>query len=155
MSSLELPRAVSVASGSPALASVSESTSKENQEKVDGATSDESSFNSLYNVRHRPRVHDPARDLSIQVLEKFSLVTKFARETTSQLFRENHGNGFSPPQRRTHKQPSVADAHDEYYDAEEVPDQGPVAPDPLEVTLLIFKLVTNAVVAYTVLSRMV
>lgn len=37
--------------------------------------------------QRRPR--DPARDVSIQVLEKFSLVTKFARDTTAQLFGEN------------------------------------------------------------------
>ncbi|MCO5568726.1 hypothetical protein L7F22_022425 [Adiantum nelumboides] len=35
------------------------------------------------------RARDPARDVSIQVLEKFSLVTKFARDTTAQLFGEN------------------------------------------------------------------
>ncbi|KAI5069146.1 hypothetical protein GOP47_0015447 [Adiantum capillus-veneris] len=39
------------------------------------------------NQQRRPR--DPARDVSIQVLEKFSLVTKFARDTTAQLFGEN------------------------------------------------------------------
>ena len=39
--------------------------------------------------QHQRRVHDPARDISIQVLEKFSLVTKFARDTTAQLFGES------------------------------------------------------------------
>eukprot|EP00249_Psilotum_nudum_P016251 c25747_g1_i3 orf=143-2287(+) len=37
----------------------------------------------------RGRSRDPARDISINVLEKFSLVTKFARETTAQLFGES------------------------------------------------------------------
>lgn len=41
------------------------------------------------------RIQDPARDLSIQVLEKFSLVTKFARDTTAQLFGENRLLGSS------------------------------------------------------------
>lgn len=41
------------------------------------------------------RTRDPARDLSIQVLEKFSLVTKFARDTTAQLFGENRLLGSS------------------------------------------------------------
>lgn len=40
--------------------------------------------------RMRQRAHDPAHDLSIQVLEKFSLVTKFARDTTSHFLREIH-----------------------------------------------------------------
>jgi hypothetical protein len=41
------------------------------------------------------RVHDPAHDISIQVLEKFSLVTKFARDTTAQLFGERRLLGGS------------------------------------------------------------
>ncbi|KAG6551031.1 hypothetical protein Mapa_007264 [Marchantia paleacea] len=35
------------------------------------------------------KTKDPARDISMHVLEKFSLVTKFARETTAQLFGES------------------------------------------------------------------
>ncbi|KAH9287587.1 hypothetical protein KI387_031704 [Taxus chinensis] len=38
---------------------------------------------------HHERLRDPARDISIHVLEKFSLVTKLARETTAHLFGEN------------------------------------------------------------------
>lgn len=39
--------------------------------------------------RHQQRSRDPARDNIIHVLEKFSLVTKFARDTTAQLFGES------------------------------------------------------------------
>ncbi|KAJ3677231.1 hypothetical protein LUZ60_002955 [Juncus effusus] len=48
-----------------------------------------------YNSRpNKNKQNDPGL---IQVLEKFSLVTKFARETTSSLFRENHhGNQYIP-----------------------------------------------------------
>ncbi|XP_078150698.1 rabGAP/TBC domain-containing protein isoform X2 [Carex rostrata] len=42
----------------------------------------------------RPSNKNKQGDLSMQVLEKFSLVTRFARETTSSLFRENHGNQY-------------------------------------------------------------
>eukprot|EP00252_Welwitschia_mirabilis_P020499 TRINITY_DN5046_c0_g1_i3.p1 TRINITY_DN5046_c0_g1~~TRINITY_DN5046_c0_g1_i3.p1 ORF type:complete len:672 (+),score=142.29 TRINITY_DN5046_c0_g1_i3:181-2196(+) len=41
----------------------------------------------------RERTRDPARDISIHVLEKFSLVTKFARDTTAQLFGEHKLSG--------------------------------------------------------------
>ncbi|KAL9260043.1 TBC1 domain family member 15-like protein [Drosera capensis] len=57
---------------------------------------------SKYNVNQKLK-HDPRRDLSIQVLEKFSLVTKFARDTTSQLFREN-SDSFLLNGRRKHEQ---------------------------------------------------
>ncbi|CAL5379389.1 unnamed protein product [Camellia sinensis] len=53
------------------------------------------------NGRRMQKVQDPARDLSMQVLEKFSRVTRFARETTSQIFRESHSDSFGTNERRT------------------------------------------------------
>ncbi|CAH1432813.1 unnamed protein product [Lactuca virosa] len=64
LSSMELPRALSSSS-------FTDSPFSDNQERLEDGGS-----------RHK-------RDISIQVLEKFSLVTRFARETTSQLFRES------------------------------------------------------------------
>ncbi|GAU11865.1 hypothetical protein TSUD_194870 [Trifolium subterraneum] len=101
LSSLQLPRAVPLARG-PSNMSVDESTLNENQERSDSGVNNGSASVPQFHGRPRHKVHDPARDLSIQVLEKFSLVTKFARETTSQLFRENQTNGFSANERRTH-----------------------------------------------------
>ncbi|XVE54461.1 hypothetical protein DITRI_Ditri03aG0083200 [Diplodiscus trichospermus] len=131
LSSLELPRAVPIASAPSTPVSVGESTSHENEEKTDVDVHDGSASIHQYNGRQRQKVHDPARDISIQVLEKFSLVTKFARETT-QLFRETHSNGFAPFERRNSKQSALDYSHKPSDDSEEVPVQGPVAPDPLE-----------------------
>ncbi|MBA0672471.1 hypothetical protein Goklo_023857 [Gossypium klotzschianum] len=132
LSSLELPRAVSIPSmpSTPGLAR--ESTSHENQERTDVGVSDVSASIPQYNGRRRQKFHDPARDISIQVLEKFSFVTKFARETTSQLFRESHSNGFRPLERRKSNQ-SDDYSHKPSDDAEGVAVQSPVAPDPVEV----------------------
>ncbi|XWS27039.1 hypothetical protein CRYUN_Cryun26dG0081700 [Craigia yunnanensis] len=132
LSSLELPRAVSIASAPSTPVSVGESTSHENEERTDVGLCDGSASIPQYNGRQRQKVHDPARDISIQVLEKFSLVTKFARETTSQLFRETHSNDFGPFERRNSDQSALDYSHKPSDDAEEVPVQSPVAPDPLE-----------------------
>ncbi|GMH27308.1 hypothetical protein Nepgr_029151 [Nepenthes gracilis] len=91
LSSLELPRAVSIANAPSTGISIAESPSIENQESMDGSAYGSTSASRIIG-KQRHKVHDPARDLSIQVLQKFSLVTKFARETTSQLFRENGDN---------------------------------------------------------------
>lgn len=133
LSSLELPMAVSVANGPSTSVSVSEPPSNENQEKADGGNFDGLGATSQYNGRHRPKIHDPARDLSIQVLEKFSLVTKFARDTTSQLFRESHGDGFGSNDRRHHNQSLLDSPHKASSDEQKVPDEIPVPSDPLEV----------------------
>jgi hypothetical protein len=45
--------------------------------------------------RQHQQSKDPARDLSIQVLEKFSMVTKFARDTSAHLFGESRLLGNS------------------------------------------------------------
>jgi len=100
LSSLELPRAVPLARG-PSDMSADESTLNENQERNDSGVNNGSVSAPQFHRRPRHKVNDPTRDLSIQVLEKFSLVTKFARETTSQLFRENQTNGFRANERRT------------------------------------------------------
>ena len=85
---------------------------------------------SQYNGRSKHK----AQDLSIHdVLEKFSLVTKFARDTTSQIFGDNHGNGFRS-ERRSHNQPSVDYRRKASNLEEEIPDEIPVPSDPLEVT---------------------
>ncbi|KAA3468350.1 TBC1 domain family member 15-like isoform X2 [Gossypium australe] len=131
LSSLELPRAVSIPSMPSTPVLPRESTSHENQERTDVGISDVSASIPQYNGRRRQKFHDPARDISIQVLEKFSFVTKFARETTSQLFRESHGNGFRPLERRKSNQ-SDDYSHKPSDDAEGVADQSPVAPDPVE-----------------------
>ncbi|XP_018836650.2 TBC1 domain family member 15-like isoform X1 [Juglans regia] len=131
LSSLELPRAVSLASEPSMSISVGESPLKDDQERADGEVRNESSNISQNNVMQRQKVHDPARDLSIQVLEKFSLVTKFARDTTSQLFRESHGNGYGAIERRSHKQSSLDCPQKTSNIEEKAPEEIPVASDPL------------------------
>lgn len=59
-----------------------------------------SSSASEYRGRHTPQYHDPARDISLQVLEKFSVITRFARETTSQIFQESHKKGLMTYEKR-------------------------------------------------------
>ncbi|KAM1360854.1 hypothetical protein COP2_026713 [Malus domestica] len=132
LSSLELPRALSVASGQSTLVSVGETSSDENQERTSGYVQEGSISISQYNERQRQRVHDPARDLSIQVLEKFSLVTKFARETTSQLFRDNHSNGYGAIERRSNNQSPIDYPQKASHDSNRAPEKSPVPPDSLE-----------------------
>ncbi|KAK6941686.1 Rab-GTPase-TBC domain [Dillenia turbinata] len=134
LSSLELPRAVYVVNGPSTWTPVSssQSPSTENQEPADRISIDGGLITS-HSGRRKQKAHDPARDLSIQVLEKFSLVTKFARETTSQLFRENHGNHFGANERRYHNQ-SVLDLTPDFVSNESgKPDLVPVPSDPLEL----------------------
>lgn len=132
LSSLELPGVISIASTSTSGSSV-------NQEEADGSGYD--GIASSQNVgRPRHKFNDPARDLSIQVLEKFSLVTKFARETTSQLFREPSGeHTFSNEGRKqsqTHSAPEIPPklpSHELQTINDEVPvPRVPVPADPLE-----------------------
>ncbi|XP_041007930.1 TBC1 domain family member 15-like isoform X1 [Juglans microcarpa x Juglans regia] len=131
LSSLELPRAVSLASEPSMSISVGESPLNDDQERADGEVRNESSNLSQNNVMQRQKVHDPARDLSIQVLEKFSLVTRFARDTTSQLFRESHGNGYGAIERRSHKQSSLDCPKKTSNIEEKAPEEIPLASDPL------------------------
>lgn len=122
---MELPRAVPVASPSPKNASPTFA----DQELDKSSTSQQNG--------RRAKHHDPARDLSIQVLEKFSLVTRFARETTSQLFRESQLDGFTPIEGR--KDSHMSPVHHQSTTSDE-PSKGPdvvsVAADPVEVILL-------------------
>ncbi|KAM3321355.1 TBC1 domain family member 15 [Capsicum chacoense] len=129
LSSLELPRAVSVTNTPSSAAAPSESPSS----WTDGETFDRNSALAQQNARQRQKNNDPARDLSIQVLEKFSLVTRFARETTSQLFWEAQGDGFIPNDRRkhnekTHDYPRIAESNN----IQKLPEDVPVPADPLE-----------------------
>ncbi|KAH9532856.1 hypothetical protein CY35_18G021400 [Sphagnum magellanicum] len=65
---------------------------EDNKNVTDGTDSNNMG---LSEHRQRKNSRDPARDLSIQVLEKFSMVTKFARETKAQLFGESRLLGNS------------------------------------------------------------
>ena len=130
LSSLELPRVVSVASGE---SSVGESPLGQSQDRSGGNVRDGSLSISQYNGRPRQKVQDPARDLSIHVLEKFSLVTKFARETTSQIFGDAHNNGFGATERRNYSQSSIDYRQKQSDSAEKVSKETPVPSDPLEV----------------------
>ncbi|KAM7511531.1 hypothetical protein LguiB_010406 [Lonicera macranthoides] len=137
LSSLELPRAVPVANGPSSPVSAFGSPSKRDHERTDRSDFDGSLSVIRQNGRHRQKSLDPARDISIQVLEKFSLVTRFARETTSQLFRESQSDGFSATEKRNHGQ-SAHDhpSHMASGDVQEVPDLVAVDADPLEIDKL-------------------
>ncbi|CAL5397170.1 unnamed protein product [Camellia sinensis] len=135
LSSLELPRAV-VANGLSSSVSVDECPSIDNSERTDGGAFDGTASHIQNNGRRRQKVQDPARDLSIQVLEKFSRVTRFARETTSQIFRESHSDSFGTNERRTHNlTPHDYPSNVASNDVEKVTEQIPVTKDPLEKTL--------------------
>ncbi|CAG7892710.1 unnamed protein product [Brassica rapa] len=101
LSSLELPSSLPVASGQSTYP-LDEVYSNENQGGTSAGVDNRVSNLSQYGLR-KQKSHDPTRDLSIHLLEKFSLVTKFARETTTQLFSEN--NGFGSAGKRWNNQP--------------------------------------------------
>ncbi|KAK7264897.1 hypothetical protein RJT34_32510 [Clitoria ternatea] len=131
LSSLELPRAVPLACG-PSNMSGGESILNENQERVDNGVDNGSLSVSQSHGRPRHKAQDPGRDLSIQVLEKFSLVTRFARETTSQIFGENQSNGFSTNERRTPIQTNLDHPKKSSDIVENIPDESPVVLDSQE-----------------------
>ncbi|KAH9761692.1 Rab-GAP TBC domain-containing protein [Citrus sinensis] len=114
LSSLELPRAVSIASGSSTPVSIGDSPTNVNLERTNGGLGHDSPHKRLKIL---------PRDISIQVLEKFSLVTKFARETTSQLFRENHSNGFGAFEKKFDSQSALDFDHKASYDTETIFDK--------------------------------
>ncbi|KAL3642961.1 hypothetical protein CASFOL_013776 [Castilleja foliolosa] len=127
LSSLELPLAVSVPNVHSPIVGANESFSSAELERG------EPDNNLQQYGRQRLKVHDPARDLSIQVLEKFSLVTRFARETTSQLFRETHLDASSPNDERKPGQSSPAYHHiTASNDSPKVHDEVSVPSDPVE-----------------------
>ncbi|KAK8926219.1 hypothetical protein KSP39_PZI018201 [Platanthera zijinensis] len=92
LSSLELPRVFSVANGTPVHDSPSEVSAIDDSVNVNRITSSGTFSASEYGGSLKNKANDPTHDISIQVLEKFSLVTKFAREATSQIFREFQDN---------------------------------------------------------------
>ncbi|KAK1418467.1 hypothetical protein QVD17_27612 [Tagetes erecta] len=128
LSSLELPG--SLANRTPLSSGTPSDGSLENKH-----TSEDGHLRSIQrNNKQRQKSHDPARDISIQVLEKFSLVTRFARETTSQLFREGLVDGHGPNEKKRsnwaskdHQSQGMASN-----DMEIVPKKVPVPSDPLE-----------------------
>ncbi|KAL9242453.1 hypothetical protein vseg_016446 [Gypsophila vaccaria] len=138
LSSLELPRVVSIGTPS-ANASVVVSPTAENQARENQYDASTSSEN---RSKNKQKTNDPARDLSIQVLEKFSLVTKFARDTTSQLFGENSGENFLPDVKKPVHSQSLPDLHSKLPPielekvADEVPVPVPVPADPMELDKL-------------------
>ncbi|XP_057485805.1 GTPase-activating protein gyp7-like isoform X3 [Actinidia eriantha] len=135
LSSLELRRDVSVANGLSSAISAGESPSNEYQQRTEGGTIDGSATDIQHNRRQRQKAQDPARDLSIQVLEKFSRVTRLARETTSQLFRESQSDGFGANESKNHNlTPHQYPSNVSSIDSEKVPSKIPVASDPLEKT---------------------
>ncbi|WVZ73988.1 hypothetical protein U9M48_022229 [Paspalum notatum var. saurae] len=91
LSSLELPGVASVANAMSRQNSLSFTGSVDETRHADDGRHGAASSMSQYSSKQKPKSNDPGRDLSIQVLEKFSLVTKFARDTTSSLFRDNIG----------------------------------------------------------------
>ncbi|MCL7043277.1 hypothetical protein MKW94_003435 [Papaver nudicaule] len=130
LSSLELPRAVSIANS--ASTSVSSAPSGETS-----ARTDDGGLSIIQHTGRRQKVNDPARDISIQVLEKFSLVTKFARDTTSQLLREIQSDPFSANDRKNHILAPLPNNNSNISDPENsitcVLDETPVPSDPHEV----------------------
>ncbi|EXC33717.1 hypothetical protein L484_008961 [Morus notabilis] len=134
LSSLELPRVVSVASGE---SNVGESPLDQSQDRSGGNVRDGSLSISRYSGRPRQKAQDPARDLSIHVLEKFSLVTKFARETTSQIFGDAPNNGFGTTEKRNYNQSSIDYRQKPSNFPEKAAKETPVPSDPLEIS---FKL---------------
>ncbi|ONK78949.1 uncharacterized protein A4U43_C01F1330 [Asparagus officinalis] len=102
LSYLDLPGALGIANGA-SLQNLTNSVSSLDSRRPDDTSYDEGSSSLDYTGRHKHRVHDPAHDISLQVLEKFSLLTRFARETTSQIFRESQNNGFNAYERKQKK----------------------------------------------------
>ncbi|PKA48873.1 hypothetical protein AXF42_Ash016389 [Apostasia shenzhenica] len=110
LSSLELPGVIPVAKGASLHNSSDPGSSIVDSVRVNSVTSSGTSSVSGYRGRLKQKSHDPAHDLSIQVLEKFSLVTKFAREATSQIIREfqdTHELLYEKKQKNSAALPSV------------------------------------------------
>ncbi|CAL5355281.1 unnamed protein product [Camellia sinensis] len=101
--------AVAVATGPSSPISDGGPPSYENQERTEVDTFDGSASLIQHNGRLRQKFQDPAQDISIQLLEKFSL-------------RRNHDQ-------TPHPYPSIVASND----VEEVPNEIPIASDPLEL----------------------
>ncbi|XP_047942325.1 TBC1 domain family member 15-like isoform X2 [Salvia hispanica] len=124
LSSLELPRAVTPVCQSP-------TTLDPHKGVLD------KSSNIIKKNGRRQKYRDPAHDISVQVLEKFSLVTRFARETTSQLFRDRHPDSFTSNEGWKDGPSSPASNHiTSSDDSPQVLDEVPVAADSVEIDKL-------------------
>ncbi|XP_042050877.1 TBC1 domain family member 15-like [Salvia splendens] len=123
LSSLELPRALTPMCESPTSAD------------PDKGELDKSS--NIFQNGRRQKHHDPARDISMQVLEKFSLVTRFARETTSQLFGDSQYDSY--PSNDRWKDGALSPASKRIISSDDSPqvrNEVPVAADPVEIDKL-------------------
>lgn len=90
LTSLELPGALPVANirsslhiegPAPSIQNTADTSNQNYQDKIYGGLKNGGG--------QHERSRDPAREILIHGLEKFSMVTKFARETTAQIFGEN------------------------------------------------------------------
>lgn len=90
LTSLELPGALPVANirsslhiegPAPSIQNTADTSNQNYQDKIYGGLKNGGG--------QHERLRDPAREILIHGLEKFSMVTKFARETTAQIFGEN------------------------------------------------------------------
>lgn len=90
LTSLELPGALPVANirsslhiegPAPSIQNTADTSNQNYQDKIYGGLKNGGG--------QHERLRDPAREILINGLEKFSMVTKFARETTAQIFGEN------------------------------------------------------------------
>jgi hypothetical protein len=86
LTSLDLTVSPAPIPGSSSQRDVKDTTGKTEEIPRDSLINDRSSSDSSMLTQSSRKQKDPARDISLQVLEKFSLVTRFARETTAQLF---------------------------------------------------------------------
>lgn len=102
-----------------------------------GTQHDGSSSASDYYRWQNQKNSDPLHDISFQLLEKFSLVTKFARETTSNMFHEFHDNKANAYGKRQQSNHGTLSSSGSFSDEKER-NQGatPVASDPLVVSCL-------------------
>ncbi|KQK00976.1 TBC1 domain family member 15 [Brachypodium distachyon] len=132
LSSLELPGVATVANAMSRQNSFSFAGSVNEARHGDDAKHGGPSSIYEYGSKQKHKLNDPGRDLSLQVLEKFSLVTKFARDTTSSLFRENHSSGSHAYGRQ--KQEHVWDNRisDKYKDQQITQDDTSVLSDSTE-----------------------
>ncbi|GJM86603.1 hypothetical protein PR202_ga02478 [Eleusine coracana subsp. coracana] len=124
----------------PGVATVANAMSRQNSLSFTGSVDDGVHGNdakhgapasmSQYGSMQKHKSNDPGRDLSIQVLEKFSLVTKFARDTTSSLFRDNSGaNAYGRQQQEYYSNIKVSDKN-KYQQT--TPEKAAAPSDPLE-----------------------
>jgi hypothetical protein len=139
LSSLELPGVATVANAMSRQNSLSFTGSVDETRHGADERHGEASSISQYGSKQRHKSNDPGRDLSIQVLEKFSLVTKFARDTTSSLFRDNSGaHGYGRQQHEYVFDNKASDKHKNQYIT---PEKAYIPSATQEVIYLAFNLV--------------